>query len=83
MILQIKKKMTIYSLFLFSTVLFFLSVFCADINITNCTQLDNITSSNNYFLMQDLDCPSLTNSVVFSNGVFGKKNIKLINSLFT
>ena len=47
----------------------------ANINITNCTQLEDITSSNNYILMQDLDCPLNTQSVDFSNGIFGNKEI--------
>ena len=67
----------------FLIISFFLIDFglCANINITNCTQLDNITSSNNYFLLQDLDCPSLTNSITFTNGILGKKNI-LIEKIF-
>ena len=44
---------------------------CANIQINNCLDLDNITSSNNYLLNLDLDCV-LSGSIIFINGIFGK-----------
>ena len=58
-------------LFFFIIFFFDFGIF-ANINITSCSGLENITSSNNYLLVQDLDCASFSGSIVFMDGIFGK-----------
>ena len=63
----------VFFLFLFDIIL------TSDIMIYNCSQIDQITSSNNYYLAQDLDCPSLFGTINFSHGILEGGNHKISN----